>query len=311
MIHPEDWPRVQERIKQAMVTGEYSGDFRVIRPDATVRWLQARARVYQDRDGKPLRMIGVNMDITERKRAEEDIKKLNVKLKRNVAELADSNKELEAFIYSVAHDLRAPLRSISGFSEILFKRYADKVDDKGKKHFNSIIHSAEQMNKIIDDLLSLSRISRHEMHKEDVDISKILKSLAAKLQAEQPRQFSVVEIKDGMLGFADARLMQLALSNLLGNAWKFTSKTAQAKIECGSLNQEGKTVYYVKDNGAGFDQNFAERMFLPFHRLHTEQEFEGTGIGLAIVERVIRRHGGTIWAKGNINEGATFFFTLS
>ncbi len=249
--------------------------------------------------------------ITERKRAEEEINELNAELTKNVHELESSNKELEAFIYSVAHDLRAPLRSMSGFSEILLKRYADEVDEKGKKHLNRIIDGAGQMNKIIDDLLHLSMISRHEIHKENVDMSRLLKSLAAELHAAQAGRRVTVDIKEGLAGFADAGLMKIVLSNLLGNAWKFTSKTVHARIECGTLDQEGKTVYYIKDNGTGFDQRYAERMFLPFHRLHTEQEFEGTGVGLAIVERVVRRHGGKIWAEGRVNEGATFFFTLN
>jgi light-regulated signal transduction histidine kinase (bacteriophytochrome) len=148
------------------------------------------------------------------------------------------------------------------------------------------------------------------MHNEELDISSILKSLVAELRADKPRHNVAVAIKENMFACADARLIQVALSNLLGNAWKFTSRTAQPKIECGSMVQEGTAVYFMKDNGAGFDQTFAHRMFLPFHRLHPEEEFEGTGIGLAIVERVIRRHGGKIWAEGRKNEGATFFFTL-
>ncbi len=249
--------------------------------------------------------------ITNRKQAEKEINELNKELTLNVHELESSNKELEAFIYSVAHDLRAPLRSISGFSDFLLKRYSDKVDEKGKKHLNRIIDGAEQMNKIIDDLLHLSRISRHEMHKENVDMGRMAKSLVAELRATQPGRRVAIDIQEGLAGFADPGLMKVALSNLLNNAWKFTSKTDNARIEFGVLDRAGKTVYYIKDNGAGFDQAFAERIFLPFHRLHTEQEFEGTGIGLAIVERVLRRHGGNIWAEGRINEGAVFFFTLS
>ncbi len=309
-ILPEDRPIALEAHAHAEKTGEMSFEARVRWPDGSIHWINARGRVHYDSKGGPVRVIGVVGDITERKRAEEDIKKLNEELIRNVRELEASNKELEAFVYSVAHDLRAPLRSVSGFSEILLEGYSDKVDEKGKEYLTLTIQNAEQMSKIIDDLLHLSRISRHEIHKEDVDMSRILKSLVAELHADQPGRRVVVDIKQGMIASADAGLIKVALSNLLGNAWKFTSRTAHARIECGTLDQEGKTVYYVKDNGAGFDQRFAERVFLPFHRLHTEQEFEGTGVGLAIVERVIRRHGGKIWAEGRKNEGATFFFTL-
>jgi signal transduction histidine kinase/HAMP domain-containing protein len=310
-IHPDDQKMVLEAIAESVRTGSvFEMEHRVRRADGTLGWTFSRAVPLRNAAGEIVEWFGAANNITDRREAEENIKRLNKELQSNVYELESSNKELEAFVYSVAHDLRAPLRSISGFSQILLKSAAQR-DPKEKKAFNLIIRNAQQMNKIIDDLLYLSRISRHEIHKENLDIGKILKAAAARLQADQPRPNVSVEIKEGMLAFADARLIQVALSNLLGNAWKFTSRTANPKIECGASEQQGKTVYYVKDNGAGFDQRFTERMFLPFHRLHTEQEFEGTGIGLAIVERVIRRHGGKIWAEGKKNEGATFFFTLS
>ena len=166
------------------------------------------------------------------------------------------------------------------------------------------------MNRIIDDLLSLSRISRQDVQRQEVDMSAIAASVVNELRRARPDREISVDIKEGIHAPADPRLIEVLLSNLLGNAWKFTSRTESARIEFGMFEQVGQTVYYVKDNGEGFDQKQADRLYLPFHRLHTEQEFEGTGIGLAIVERVVRKHGGKIWAEGGINEGATFFFTL-
>jgi two-component system CheB/CheR fusion protein len=250
-------------------------------------------------------------DVTDQRTAEENIKKLNADLQHNLHELASANKELEAFSYSVSHDLRAPLRTMMGFSEILFEGYSDKLDDKGKMHLARVAKGAQKMNQIIDELLHLSRISRQDMKRQDVDLSEIAASIAAELRQAQPDRRVTVDIQEGMTAFADAKLIEVALSNLLGNAWKFTSKREHARIEFGTFEQDGKAVYYVKDNGAGFDQQFAPRLFLPFQRLHSEQEFEGTGIGLATVERAVRRHGGRIWAEGKTGEGAAFFFTLS
>jgi two-component system CheB/CheR fusion protein len=250
-------------------------------------------------------------DITDRRMAEENIKKLNKDLQHNLNELASANKELEAFSYSVSHDLRAPLRAIMGFSELLLKGYSNKLDDKGKKHLTWVANGAEKMNQIIDELLHLSRISRQDVRRQDVDLSEIAASLVAELRQARPDRGVTVDIKEGITAFADVQLIKVALSNLLGNAWKFTLKKENARIEFGTFEQEGKTVYCVKDNGAGFDQKFAPRLFMPFQRLHSEQEFEGTGIGLATVERAVRRHGGRIWAEGKTDEGAAFFFTLT
>jgi light-regulated signal transduction histidine kinase (bacteriophytochrome) len=234
----------------------------------------------------------------------------NEELEKRAKEGEAANKELEAFDYSVSHDLRAPVRSILGFSELLWKGYADKLDATGKKYLDWISSGAAKMNRMIDNLLSLSRISRQDLRREDVDMSAIGVSVLNELRTTHPdRQINIV-IKEGIRASADPHLIEVLLSNLLGNAWKFTSKTENARIQFGSFQQVGETVYYVKDNGAGFEQKHVGRLFLPFHRLHTEEEFEGTGIGLAIVERVVRKHGGRIWAEGGIYEGATFFFTL-
>jgi signal transduction histidine kinase len=220
------------------------------------------------------------------------------------------NKELEAFIYSVSHDLRAPIRAMSGFANILAEDYADKLDEQAKSHLARIKAGSEKATRLIDDLLRLSKISRQDMDVAEMDLSGKASSVIADLREANPGRKVEVDIKPDLKASADARLMELVLSNLLGNAWKFTSRTDNALIEFGAAEKDGQAAYYVKDNGAGFDQAYAEKMFWPFQRLHSDDEFEGTGIGLTIVERVIRRHGGNIWAEGEVGKGATIYFAL-
>ncbi|MGO9377133.1 MAG: ATP-binding protein [Dissulfurispiraceae bacterium] len=226
-------------------------------------------------------------------------------------ELEFSNKELESFIYSVSHDLRGPLRHIAGFAELVMKDIADKLDEKGKRYLSRIHDGSEKMSRLIDDLLNLSRISRQEIKRRDLNMSEIAASIVSELHEANPSRSVEVDIKEGLTVFADRGLIEIVLSNLLGNAWKFTAKTEHARIELKTVERDGKIIYYVGDNGAGFDQQYAEKMFWPFHRLHSESEFEGTGIGLAIVDRIIRRHGGKIWAEGATGKGATIYFSLT
>jgi light-regulated signal transduction histidine kinase (bacteriophytochrome) len=254
--------------------------------------------------------VGVLHDITERKRAGQEIKRLNDSLLKRNRELEFANKEMESFIYSVSHDLRGPLRHIYGFSEILMKHIADKIDEKEKRHFSRIQDGTEKMSRLIDDLLKLSRIARQEMQRKSFDLSEMASSIIADLREADPDRSVKVDIKSRLEVFADPGLIEIALSNLLPNAWKFTKKTEHARIELGTMDQDGMIIYYVRDNGAGFDQQFAEKMFRPFHRLHLEEDFEGTGIGLAIVERIIIRHGGKVWAEGEVGKGATIYFSI-
>jgi light-regulated signal transduction histidine kinase (bacteriophytochrome) len=228
---------------------------------------------------------------------------------RNVA-LEGVNKELEAFIYSVSHDLRAPIRSMSGFAKFLVEDYADTLDDQGKDYLKRIDEGAAKMTRIINDLLYLSRINRQEINRMQIDLSRLASSVVSELRAADPGRVVEVTISNGVIASADRQLMEVVFSNLLGNAWKFTAKTGNARIEFGALEQEGKMVYYVSDNGAGFDPKYKEKMFQPFQRLHSDQEFEGMGIGLAIVERVIHRHCGRVWAEGQTERGAKIYFTL-
>ncbi len=250
------------------------------------------------------------LNITERKKAEERISRLNVDLTTKVAELEDVNKELESFIYSVSHDLRAPLRTMSAFVDFLREDYSERLDEQAKDYLTRISRSSAKMSKLIEDLLDLSRLSRKEVNWTEVDMSALAASIVSELRQADPGRSVATSIEDGLTASADPLLMQIVLSNLIGNAWKFTSKTEKAEIQFGTLEKDGKTVYYVRDKGAGFDPQHATKMFLPFHRLHPDTDFEGTGIGLSIVERIIRSHRGKVWAEGEIGKRATVYFTL-
>lgn len=228
-----------------------------------------------------------------------------------VEELEAKNQELDAFSYSVAHDLRAPLRSLDGFSLALLEDYAPKLDDEGRAYLGYIRESAQQMARLIDDLLALSRVTRSEFRRERVDLTQIARATAGRLQRSQPERQVELVIAEGLAADGDASLLALVLENLIGNAWKYSGKRASARIEVGAMSNGGRKVHFVRDNGAGFDMAYAAKLFGVFQRLHTAREFEGTGIGLATVQRIIRRHGGHVWADGKVDHGATFYFTLS
>jgi light-regulated signal transduction histidine kinase (bacteriophytochrome) len=234
---------------------------------------------------------------------------LNETLRQARAATEAANRELEAFSYSVAHDLRAPLRGVDGFSLALLQDYADKLDDAGCGYLRHVRESAQQMGRLIDDLLALSRVTRAELSREPVDLSGLAQSVAAQLQRAQPDRRVDIVIAAGMAVDADARLLRVALENLLGNAWKFTGKQAAPRIEVGVM-ASGEGAFFVRDNGAGFDMAYAPKLFGAFQRLHSVDEFEGTGIGLATVQRIINRHGGRIWTTAEVEHGATFYFTL-
>jgi light-regulated signal transduction histidine kinase (bacteriophytochrome) len=239
---------------------------------------------------------------------------LTVELERRVearmAELQAANRELEAFSYAVSHDLRVPLRHIAGFSQMLLEDCADTLDQTGKEYVNLVISASSQMALLIDDLLRLSRVTHGEIHSMPVDLSNLARVVTEALAKRTPERIVSVVIAEGLAAQGDARLLRIVLENLLGNAWKFTSTTPAARIEVGMTPHEGRHAYFVRDNGAGFDMAYADRLFAPFQRLHPATEFEGTGIGLATVQRVIRRHGGQVWAEGIVGQGATFYFTL-
>ena len=230
--------------------------------------------------------------------------------KRAEDELTATNKELEAFCYSVSHDLRAPLRGIDGFSKILEKEYAHKLDEQGMGYIKRIRAASQRMGQLISDLLNLSRITRKEMKHEKVDLSAMIRKMALDLQERQPERRAEFVIEEGITVSGDTSLLRIVVNNLLGNAWKFTEKHSPARIEFGITKNDSGHVYFVRDNGAGFDMAYVGKLFGAFQRLHSFSEFEGTGIGLATVQRIIHRHGGRIWAKGAVEQGATFYFTL-
>jgi len=253
-------------------------------------------------------------DMTERRRAEEAVRTLAEELEQRVvqrtAQLEAANKELEAFAHSVAHDLRAPLRAIDGFSRILLKDCGEQLNEEGKDCLKRVRAANQRMAQLIDDILDLSRVTRSEMCHERVDLSALAWSIAGELRQGEPEREVAFDITPGLAAKGDPQLLRVVLENLLRNAWKFTAAHERARIEFGAETAEGKTVFFIRDDGAGFDMHYADKLFGAFQRLHQATEFPGTGIGLATVRRIIRRHGGRVWAEGAVERGATFYFTL-
>ncbi|MDO8413968.1 MAG: PAS domain S-box protein [Gallionellaceae bacterium] len=261
------------------------------------------ASVYKDEQGRVLGVFAAARDVTAQKQAEQEIR-------QRTTELQTANQELEAFSYSVSHDLRAPLRGIDGWSLVLLEDYGNKIDKQGRDYLQLVRSEAQRMGQLIDDLLQLARMVQSKMNWHMVDLSALAQSIAARLQSNAPDRSVEFLIQPNLQAQGDVGLLQAALTNLLENAWKFTRKQPQARIECGRMNKDGTEVFFVRDNGVGFDLAYAAKLFTPFQRMHQTSDFPGTGIGLATVQRIIRRHSGRIWAEAKVNQGATFYFTL-
>ncbi|MBD2449891.1 GAF domain-containing protein [Nostoc sp. FACHB-152] len=250
-------------------------------------------------------------EVLERLQAQQAVQSLNLGLHRTIVELQAVNKELEAFCYSVSHDLRAPLRSIDGFSQALLEDYFNLLDTTGQDYLRRIRGATHRMGQLIDDLLNLSRVTRSDINLELVDLSLLASNICHELQQSQPDREVEFVIQSQLLVEGDKHLLRVVLTNLLNNAWKFTSKHPQAKIEFGTIMSDTDIpIYFVKDDGAGFDMAYANKLFGPFQRLHGVNEFPGNGIGLATVQRIVHRHGGRVWAQAAVEQGATFYFTL-
>jgi len=314
-IHPDDQPHVKAVINEAIRTKSiFELEHRVLRVDGTLGWTFSRAIPLLDANGEIVEWFGAASDVTERKRADEVIRGLNTELEQRVrertAQLEAANQELEAFAYSVSHDLRAPLRGIDGWSMALLEDYGAELDAKAHTYLDRVRSEAQRLGGLIDDLLKLSRVTRSEMAIGCVNLSSLAETIATRLKEMHPGRTLEFLITPGLTGTGDARLLEIALNNLLDNAVKFTGPRPEARIEVGKTVGDGHSAFFVRDNGVGFDMAYAGLLFGAFQRLHKAREFPGTGIGLATVQRVIHRHGGRVWAEARVGEGATFNFTL-
>ena len=307
IIHPDDRQSFEKHIDKYHIGDKHKEscemELRIVDKNGCVKWIAHLCTPVMGDDRAHLGRRVSNRDITERKRAEEE-------LRRQSAVLEASNHELESFAYSVSHDLRAPLRTIDGFSQIIMDDYSAKVDEQGRDYLQRIKSATQKMGQLIDDMLKLSRITRQELKREEVDLSMMARKISAELSKNQPERQVEFVIKPGCTGACDRQLIGIALENLIGNSWKYSSRHPSAKIEFGATEKDGKTVYFVRDDGAGFDPVYADKLFAPFQRLHTASEFQGNGIGLATIQRIVRKHGGSVWAEGQVEKGATFYFTL-
>ncbi len=290
-------------------------DFRFRRKDGSSIWANMSSSPMIDEQGRYTGSLATITDITARRSAEEEVRKLNAELERRIAErtsqLEFSNRELEAFAYSVAHDLRAPLRSIASFSDALTEDCAPCLDETGLDYLRRIRNGAHRMSELIDGILSLSRVNRTALATSRCDLSAMARAIAEQLQLLQPERNARFTLQEGLVVQGDPQLLRSVLENLLGNAWKFTRERPLAEIEFGAKEVQGIRNYFVRDNGAGFDMAYRDKLFGVFQRLHTQSEFEGNGVGLATVQRIIRRHGGRVWGEGQPGRGACFIFTLN
>jgi len=305
LIHPEDRHTVLSAVDRAFEQPDaVETEWRVVWPDGSIRWLVGRFRGFTNEQGHR-RLLGANIDITARKKEEERLEHL---VAERTVELQAAYRELESFSYSVAHDLRTPLRGMNGFSRILLDEHAGSLNEEGHDFLRRIHESTVDMADLIEALLSLGRVTRTEIKHQEVNLSALAQSIASSLLRQERAVPVEVKIEDDIRARMDAALARVLLDNLLGNAWKFTAKQPKPIIEVGWSSKDG--AMFVKDNGAGFNMEYGDKLFKPFQRLHSTKEFSGTGVGLATAYRIIERHGGRIWAEGHVGQGATMFFTV-
>ena len=302
-LHPDDLAATEAMIRKCMAErSDFTAEFRTLWPDGTVRWLEARGEFEYDEAGQPLRSYGVMIDRTDRNLAEDALRQAH-------NELAAANVELEAFNYSVSHDLRRPLSVINSYCQVVLELCSDQLDEQSKGYIREMYEGTLRMNRLIDTLLKFSLVTRAEMRRETVDLSNMAMEIAVGLKVTEPERRVTFRIAEGVTVDGDAGLLQLALGNLIDNAWKYTGNQEETVIEFGVTKVAGKAACFVRDNGPGFDKVHADKLFVPFQRL-PGTVVEGHGIGLATVERIVRRHGGRVWAECEPGQGATFLFTL-
>jgi PAS domain S-box-containing protein len=305
-----------EGFRALLGNGEWTGELECVAASGQMLTIERHCTLLRDPAGRARAVLTSNADVTERRRAEKEIVLLsNVmeqRIRRRTAALEESNKDLREFAYSLAHDLRAPLASIDGFSSQLELRLADTLDEKSRHYLRRVRAGVKMMSDLTDGLLGLADLSNTELLHQQVDLSALAHTVVERLREAEPSRDVTIVVNETWPVRGDVRLLADVLQNLLGNAWKFTSKRPQAHIEFGATQREddGAYVFFVKDNGAGFDAEYAHKLFGVFQRLHGVHEFEGTGIGLAMVRKIVTRHGGNVWAEGRPGEGATFYFTL-
>ncbi len=314
-IHPDDRGAIDEAFAVALHgTLPESATFRIIRDDGETRVIETRAQAERDDAGNVTLMRGSAQDITERRRAEDEIRRLNAELAERIelstAQRDAATHELEAFAYSVAHDVRAPLRTIDGFSTMVIEDAAERLTPDDLAHLDRVCAAARRMDDLLVDLLGLSRVSRRDMTRGPCDLSALAEEVGDELRAEQPDRAVTLSVEPGLVADADAALLRVIVRDLLENAWKFTVHRPEAHVEVGAVEAGDESAFYVRDDGVGFDMRCAEHLFGAFQRMHPPEQFEGTGIGLATVQRLVRRHGGRVWAEAQPDMGATIFFTL-